>query len=561
MVRGSATQERTHMSTASAIESLVARAQRGSVSRRNFLQSAGALGLSAAIGSALWEGAVAAPASGRPAFRVSAQDGGRTLVVAIPQQTVQLDPAVAGGNGYGDIIPIHDNINEGLTRFKIGTGEVEPALAESWSASEDGLTYTFTLRQGVTFHDGTPLNADAVVKNVKRQIDPKDPGYSDQFIYAGIVYQDVTDVAAASETEVTFTLSRPITLLPGNLAVFAGGVVSPTALDTYADDYSQHAAGTGPFKLDAFTPDVELSLVANDEYWGGRPALDRVVFRTISEDSVRLSELKAGSIDVGNQIDLKDVETLQQDASLGVITGTFFNIQYVAFNQNIAPFDNLDVRTAFQYAINKQNIADVAFYGNYTLGGGPVAPGLLGFDESLATTFSLDPDKAKSLLEGAGQAGLEFDLYARTNTFWPIVAQLIQADLAEVGVKANIVSLEDADFFGAIDEGNVPVFVNDWTWDNGDPDNAIYALFYSERAKSRVGYNNPDVDKWILDAQVEADQDKRAELYKQIQTQVLADSVHVELGYPARAIATQATVQHLQLSPLGSMVLREVNLS
>jgi ABC-type transport system substrate-binding protein len=549
------------MSTASAIESLVARAQRGSVSRRNFLQGAGALGLSTAIGSTLWQGAVAAPASGRPSFRISAQDGGKTLVVAIPQQTVQLDPAIAGGNGYGDIIPIHDNINEGLTRFKIGTGEVEPALAESWSASEDGLTYTFTLRQGVTFHDGTPLNADAVVKNVKRQIDPKDPGYSDQFIYAGIVYQDVTDVAAASDTEVTFTLSRPITLLPGNLAVFAGGVVSPTALDTYADDYSQHAAGTGPFKLDAFTPDVELSLVANHDYWGGRPPLDRVVFRTISEDSVRLSELKAGSIDVGNQIDLKDVESLQQEASLAVITGSFFNVQYVAFNQNLAPFDNLDVRKAFQYAINKQNIADVAFYSNYTLGGGPIAPGLLGYDESLQSTFTLDPDQAKTLLEGAGQAGLEFDLYARTNTFWPIVAQLIQADLAEVGVKANIVSLEDADFFGAIDEGNVPVFVNDWTWDNGDPDNAIYALFYSERAKSRVGYNNPDVDKMILDAQVEADQDKRAELYKQIQTQVLADSVHVELGYPARAIATQATVQHLQLSPLGSMVLREVDLS
>ncbi len=189
------------MSTASAIESLVARAQRGGVSRRDFLKGAGALGLSASIGSALWQGAVAGPAAGRASYRVSAQDGGRTLVVAIPQQTVQLDPAIAGGNGYGDIIPIHDNINEGLTRFKIGTGEVEPALAESWSASEDGLTYTFTLRQGVTFHDGTPFNADAVVKNVKRQIDPSDPNYSDQFIYAGIVYQEVADVAAASDIE------------------------------------------------------------------------------------------------------------------------------------------------------------------------------------------------------------------------------------------------------------------------------------------------------------------------------------------------------------------------
>ena len=270
------------MSTASAIESLVARAQRGSVSRRNFVQGASALGLSAAIGRAL---------AGRrrrtrrwtpflPRFRARWRQDARRRHSAANRSARPRHRRRQWLRRH------HSNPRQHQRRthpLQIGTGEVEPALAESWSASEDGLTYTFTLRQGVTFHDGTPLNADAVVKNVKRQIDPKDPGYSDQFIYAGIVYQDVSDVAAASETEVTFTLSRPITLLPGNLAVFAGGVVSPTALETYADDYSQHAAGTGPFKLDAFTPDVELSLVANDEYWGGRPALDRVVFRTISE--------------------------------------------------------------------------------------------------------------------------------------------------------------------------------------------------------------------------------------------------------------------------------------
>jgi peptide/nickel transport system substrate-binding protein len=526
------------------------------------MQAAGALGLSASLGSLLWKGATAAPSGSARPFALSAQDGGKTLVVAIPQQTVQLDPALAGGNGYGDIIPIADNINEGLTRFKLGSGEIEPGLAESWTPSADGLTYTFTLRQGVTFHDGTPFNADAVLFNVNRQIDPNAPGYSDQFIYAGIVFQDVTSIAKTGDYEVAFTLARPITpLLPGNLAVFAGGIVSPTAAQDHADDYSQYAAGTGPFKLEAFTPDVELSLVANEEYWGGRPALDRVVFRTISEDAVRLSELRAGSIDVANQLDLKDVDSVENEDGLSVVSGSFFNVQYVAFNQSIAPFDNLDIRKAFSYAINKQNIADVVFYGKYTLGAGPIAPGLLGYDESLADTYTYDPDQAKTLLEGAGASDLTFDFYARTNTFWPTIAQLIQADLSAIGVTANIVSLEDAEFFGAIDDGTVPVFVNDWTWDNGDPDNLIYSLFYSERAESRVGYNNPDVDKLILDAQVEADQAKRTDLYKQIQTQVLADAVHVVLGYPARAIGIRDAVSNLQLSPLGSLVLREVDLA
>lgn len=543
-------------------ESLVEIANTRTASRRRFMKTAAALGLAAPLGSLLWQGAQASPASAPRSFRFSAQDGGKTLVVSIPQQTVQLDPGLAGGNGYGDIIPIADNITEGLTRFKLGTGEIEPGLAESWTPSADGLTFTFALRQGVTFHDGTPFNADAVLFNVNRQIDASAPGYSDQFIYAGIVFQDVASIAKTGDYEVAFTLNRPITpLLPGNLAVFAGGIVSPTAAQDFADDYSQHAAGTGPFKLDAFTPDVELSLVANDDYWGGRPALDRIVFRTISEDAVRLSELKAGSVDVANQIDLKDVESVGAGDGLGVISGSFFNVQYVAFNQSIAPFDNLDVRKAFEFAINKQNIADVVFYGNYTLGGGPIAPGLLGYDESLATTYTYDPDQAKTLLEGAGAADLEFDFYARTNTFWPTIAQLIQADLAAVGVKANIVSLEDAEFFGAIDDGTVPVFVNDWTWDNGDPDNLIYSLFYSERAESRVGYNNPDVDKLILDAQVESDPAKRTELYTQIQTQVLADAVHVVLGYPARAIGIRDVVTNLQLSPLGSLVFREVDLA
>jgi peptide/nickel transport system substrate-binding protein len=547
------------------LSSLVENLNAGRLSRRGFISAAGKLGLSAPLAASIFglatSGASAATGTSSQRATVSYQDGTKTLIVAIPQATVQLDPAIAGSNGYGDIIPINENIFEGLTRFKNGTAEVEPALAESWVRSDDGLSYVFTIRSGVTFHDGTPLDAKAIETNFLRQLGETHPLHLDGFAYVEIVFADVASVAATGDLELTVTLTRPTILLPGNLAVFAAGIASATALETYKDDFSQHAAGTGPFKVDHFTKDVELALVANDTYWGGRPALDSVVFRTIAEDTVRVSELKTGGIDVANQIDFKDVEDLKSDSNLQVVTGGFLNVQFLSVNQTIAPFDNLQVRQALQYAINKQNIADVVFYGNYTLGAGPVAPGLIGYDETLAATYAYDPEKAKATLAEAGVTDLSFDLLNRNNSFWPLIGQLIQADLADVGITANLVSLTDADFFAQLGTGTVGAFLNDWTWDNGDPDNIIFSLYASPRAETRLGYANQAVIDQAAQAQEEPDEAKRAALYVEIQKQILADAVSVFIGYPSRAIGAAAKVQGLVLSPLGSLVLRDVDLT
>jgi peptide/nickel transport system substrate-binding protein len=412
----------------------------------------------------------------------------------------------------------------------------------------------------VTFHDGTPLDAKAVEFNFNRQFDQNDPNYA-SFVYREIVFADVAKIEATGDLELTITLSRPTILLPGNLAVFAAAIASPTALRQYASDYSSHAAGTGPFKLESWTKDVELVYTANENYWGGRPKLDRVIFRTISDDTVRLSELKTGGVDVANQIDFKDVESVQSDPNLTLITGPFLNVQFLAFNQNLAPFDNQQVRRAVEHAINKQNIADAVFYGNYTLGAGPIAPGLLGYDETLAQVYPYDPEKAKSLLAEAGVGAVSFDLYNRTNSFWPLLGQLIQADLAAVGITANLVSLEDAEFFAALNAGQAPAFLNDWTWDNGDPDNVMYSLFTAPRAQSRLGYKNDRVNELNMQAQTEVDQAKRADLYKEAQRLILDDAIKVFLGYPSRAIGTAKRVTGLQLSPVGNLVLRDVDLT
>lgn len=543
------------------LELLVGQASAGQTNRRTFLARAAALGVSAPLAAGLFDQAVGAAPAGRPTPRFSFQDGGETLVVAIPQATVQLDPGLAGGNGYGDIIPVADNITEGLTRFKLGSAEIEPALAESWTSSEDGLTHVFTLRSGVTFHDGTPFDAAAVVTNIHRQLDPNHPLYNEGFVYGGLVFNEYDTVEATGDLEVTVTLLRPISTAIGNLAVFAAGIVSPTALETYKDDYSQNAAGTGPFKVVSFTQDVELVLEAFEEYWGGRPKLDRVVFRTIAEDTVRLAELQAGSIDVANQIDFKDVEAVEGDENLQVISGDFLNVQFIGLNQAVAPLDNPAVRKAFQFAVNKQNIADVAFYGNYTLGAGPIAPGLVGHDASLAEVYPYDPEQAKTLLSEAGVTDVTIDFYNRANSFWPLIGQLIQADMAEVGITLNLVSLQDAEFFDKLGTGEVPAFINDWTWDNGDPDNVQYSLFTAPRAVTRLGYKNDRVNELNTEAQTEQDSAKRTELYLEAQKLILEDSVFVVLGYPKRAIGASTAVQNLQLSPVGSLVLREVDLA
>ena len=324
--------------------------------------------------------------------------------------------------------------------------------------------------------------------------------------------------------------------------------------------YSPNASGTGPFRLESWTRDTELVFVANEEYWGDRPALDRVIWRTIAEDTVKLSELTTGGIDVANQIDFKDVETVESDENLQIVTGPFWNVQFLGMNQTVAPFDNIQVRQAVHHAINKQNIADVVFYGNYTLGAGPIAPGVPGYDETLAETYPYDPDAARSLLEQSGVSEVSFDLLNRTNGVWPLLGQLIQADLEAVGIAANLVGLEDAEFFAQLGTGETAAFLNDWTWDNGDPDNVMYSLYTAARAVTRLGYANERVNELNTLAQEEADQATRLEYYAEAQQLIVQDAINVILGYPNRAIGAAANVQGLVLSPIGNIVLRDIDI-
>ncbi|HEX5499654.1 MAG TPA: ABC transporter substrate-binding protein, partial [Thermomicrobiales bacterium] len=387
------------------------------------------------------------------------------------------------------------------------------------------------------------------------------PYHFEGFTYTEIAYSDVVKAEATSDLELTLTLSKPSVLVPGNLAVFAADIVSPAALEKAGKDFGQAPVGTGPFKFDHWTKDVELVMTAYDDYWGGRPKLDRVIWQTISDDTVRLTSLQTGAIDVANQIDFKDAATVKNDPNLQLLTGPFLSVQFLAFNEAIPPFDNAKLRQAVQHAINKKNIADAVFYGQYTLGGGPIAPTLLGYDPSLADRYPYDVAKAKALVAESGASNVSFTLINRSNSFWPTIGQLIQADLAAIGITANLQALEDADFYSQLNASKAQAFINDWTWDNADPDNVMFSLFTAPRAVSRMGYKNDRVNQLNTSAQSEPDPKKREAMYVEAQKLILDDAIMAVLGYPSRAIGAAAKVQNLPVSPLGSLPLRTVDLA
>jgi peptide/nickel transport system substrate-binding protein len=530
----------------------------GRYTRRQFLAKAGCLGV--ATVAALLEMAGDRQASDiMPAVEAAAP--ARTVVIGMAEPIVNPDPAIEGSVGLGDIRATWDNLNEGVVRFKNGTVDLEPCLAKSWDISADGLTYTFNLRQAL-FHDGTPVTAGAVKLSYDRQIDQKNFYHFPGITYTEIVFSDVTAIDAVDPMTLRITQKRPTVILLPNLALFVEGIVSPAALAKYGRDYGMHPTGSGPFQFERWIKGVEFVETAFPQYWGGRPWLDRVVWKVVPENTVRLEQLRTGELDVDASLDFKDIPALRADQRFQVITGTYLDVQYLIMNMHKPPFEKQEVRQALQFAVNKENIRRAVYYGNYTVGAGPVPKGVLGYDQSLEKVYPNDPKRAKDLLAKAGfPNGFPFTVMHRTEGFWPEIAQLVQSDLQEVGLKVTLEGLDQGAFGAKLNAGGHEAALNDWTMDNSDPDNIMFSLFSAPRARVRMGYMNPQVDTLNKDAQVQRDPGKRRQMYVQAQRLILEDAPFLTLGYPALAMGTKAAVRGLLLSPLSQVVMRNVRIA
>lgn len=499
-----------------------------------------------------------------------AVESDNSIIIGLQAEPTSLDPAqITDYNSSRAAMEMYDS----LIRFKDGSTELEEGLATEWDVSEDGLEYTFTLRQGVTFHDGTPFNAEAVKFNIDRQIDLQHP-YHDtgEFAYSEFTFGMIEQVVIVDEETVKIILSEPFAPFLGNMAMHSAAMVSPEAIKNFGKDISQNPVGTGPFKFVSWDPGIEVILEKNENYWRGAPEIDRLVFRPIVEDQTRLTELEAGSIDFIVGILPDDLQRLKDNADLQVIEQPGMHTWYLALNCQQSPFNDVRVRQAVNYAINKEAIVDNILKGTGVLAKNILPPVIWSYTDDVQD-YSYNPSKARELLKEAGYGdGITIDFYvpkSGSGMQQPVtMATAIQSDLEAVGVTTKIQQVEWGTYldkvFQPVDQSEVLMHEMSWLGDNGDPDNFLYILLSGEQwptaGFNEAYYKNPDVDRILNEARTISDQKQRVEMYQQAQKLIMADSPLIVVDHETQIVAMKKNIKGFVLHPTGVFRFHKVSI-
>jgi peptide/nickel transport system substrate-binding protein len=488
---------------------------------------------------------------------------GEVLVYARGADSKKLDPqAIEDGESVNVVTQIFDT----LVAFDSTGRKVEPALATSWTASADGRTWTFKLRQGVKFHDGTAFDAAAVAANFDRFLNPNST------LRAGLsetpydfMYTFIAKVEAIAADTVVFHLKESNGTFLVNLAMFPGCISSPAAIAKHKDAYGQHPVGTGPFKFVSWEPAQKIVLEANTEYWGGCPKSRKLMFVVIAENSVRVQRLKAGEVHVIDGVPPGEMDLIKADAACRLMVEPGMSVAYLAINCQKPPFDRPEVRQAVAMAIDKKELLKLAYRGIGQTGPNAIPPTVWGYNEKVQD-YPYDEAKAKAAIAQAGIAGKEIDLYVMTNprAYVPdpaSVGAVVKQRLAAIGLKPRIVSpvWDGGLYLGELKQGKHDIALVGWVTDNGDPDNFLFTLFHSSAipAQNHAHWSSKAFDELVVQAQRETDTAKRAEYYGLAQEVMRHETPVVPLAYMPNVAATRANVEGYALHPMGLVRLKD----
>lgn len=494
----------------------------------------------------------------------------QTLVFGRGGDSVGLDPALETD---GESFKVCDNVYETLVRFRQADTQVEPCLAERWEVSDDRLTWTFHLRRDVSFHDGTRMDADAVVFSLTRQFREDHPFHQVEGAYQywnSMSMSDIVkDVRKLDDFTVAIDLHRPNAPFLSNLAMNFCAIVSPTAVRQYGPDYPRHPVGTGPFRFVEWIKDDRIVLARNARYWGRAARLQRLVFQSIPENSVRLIALTQGSIDGMDNLVPDFLPNITGNPRLRLLSQPGMNVGYLAMNMDRHPFHLLKVRQAVNHAVNKRALVENLYQGLGVPAVNPIPPSMWGYNGNIPG-YDYDPGKARKLLAEAGYPdGFKTTLWAmpvaRPYMPQPLkIAQAIQADLKEVGIDAEIVTFEWGTYLDKVQRGQHDMALLGWTGDNGDPDNFLYVLLDKSAtrfpANNIAFYRSEPLHEVLVAAQLEVDAAKRAALYRRAQEIVFHDAPWVPLVHAAQTAAFRREVKGFRLHPTGSKWFHDVEI-
>jgi peptide/nickel transport system substrate-binding protein len=507
-----------------------------------------------------------------------------TLVYGGTADPTYLDPALVSD---GESFRVTEAMMEGLVYLKPGTTIVKPRLATKWKTSRNGKTWTFWLRRGVKFHDGAAFNASAVCFNFNRWYNWRGPfqdasaTYYYQAIYGGFKHNDVSTLspplyrscAAKGPYKAVIKLRKKSgTFLP-SLVISSFAMQSPKAMKLYGADQAelrngtfvptgtyafQHPTGTGPFKFKSWTVGQKVELVRNDQYWGQKAKISRLIIRPIADATARLQALQNGEVNAYDLAAPQDVSTLRSNSNLKVITRSPFNVAYVTIHQGPgSPMNDLKVRQAVAYGLNRSQVVNQFYFGAGKLAQEFIPPSLPGWSKKVQK-YTYNPTKAKQLLNSSScHVPCKVDFWYPTNISRPYMPdptrnfQAFSASLENSGFSVTPHSAPwRPTYVAKVNEGSAgDLNLIGWSGDYGDPDNFVGTFFKSY--SGQFGFQNPALFNILTRAANETNATKRIALYKKTNEMIMKYLPGVPYAHSVSYLGAQKRVKNLIATPVG----------
>lgn len=436
--------------------------------------------------------------------------------------------------------------------------EIAPGLATSWHVSDDGLTWTFELQKGVSFHDGTPFNAEAVKFSLQRLVEEG----------AMFKHVPIKSIEAENDYTVVITTEEPFAPLPSYLSKGDTAPISKNSLNEKGE--IEKPIGTGPYKFDSWVPNQEVTLVKNEQYWGKVPEIDKVIYKGIPEATTRMMMLKNGELEMARLLPADQVVELKSNPDIQVHTGAILRNRTIVLNTLKEPFDDIRVRKAINYAIDKQSISNYVMAGIDEPAQG-VFPSISPWANPDIEGYSYDPDQAKTMLSQAGwkdrdndgvldKEGKKFEIKLITHferAELPPMAEVIQSQLQQIGIYVNVQVLEWGGTQALREQGDFDMYLLSRAL-GFVPDPSYYLIsdFHSTSTGSKgsgaYGYKNQRIDQLLQQGQVTMDVEKRHQIYHEVQEIIVDETPVISVSNYANVIATRSYVEGYRIHPTES---------